>query len=226
MAGKNQQISSNDEKNSVINWHSNYCLLICLVTKWVYSANVATWLTQREDIIAEIVQEAIVRSLWRIHRGNMGELPPVRSVQRICIRIAHNCFIDLIRRDQRLLPITGDAPEHSQRFIAAGDEEDFPEVAAENVFTASLFEVIVAEVVNFPPKLRTALFIDLACRMSFKGEPTPLQQAFLRAGVALEVYSHQVPRDPGERSRHAALVSLAYKRIRELARVQEYIASR
>lgn len=217
------QPSSYPEQNPGVNWHNTSCLVNCLVTKWVYSAKIATWLSQRDDIVADIAQEAMVRSLWRIQRGITGELPPVRSVQSLCIRIAHNCFIDKIRSDQRLLPILANEPEQGQH--RAGEEENLSEVAAENVFTASLFEVIVAEVINFPPKLRTALFIDLASRMSFKGEPTALQLTFLRAGVALHEYRIQIPSDPVARSRHAALVSLAYKRIRELATVQAYIAS-
>jgi len=220
--------SSHPEQNPGINWHCIYCRLVRTVKTWVHSAKVATWQTQREDIVADIVQEAIVRSLRRIERGNSGERPPVRCVESMCMRIAHNCFIDMIRRDQRLLPIIDDVAESFQKnlFIAAGQEENFANVAEENVFTASLFEMIVAEAIKFPPKLRTALFIDLACRMSFKGEPTPLQQAFLRAGIALNEYKQQAPRDPVERSRHASLTSLAYKRLRESESVQDYIASR
>jgi len=214
--------SSHPEQNPAINWQYMYCYLPRLVTKWVYSAKVATWPNQKDDIVAEIVQESIVRSLLRIERGNSGELPPVHSIQPICITIAHNCFIDMIRHDQRLRPIGDEATEH----CAAGEGESFADIAAENVFTAALFEVIVAEAIKFPPKLRTALFIDLAGRMSFKGEPTPLQQAFLRAGVALNEYKRQAPSDPVERSRHASLTSLAYKRLRESERVQDYIASR
>lgn len=215
--------SSYPEQNPGINWHNTSCLVNRLVTKWVYSAKIATWLSQRDDIVADIVQDAMVRSLWRIQRGMTGELPPVRSVQSLCIRIAHNCFIDKIRSDRRLLPILANEPEQGQN--RAVEEENLSEVAAENVFTASLFEVIVAEVINFPRKLRTALFIDLASRMSFKGEPTALQLAFIQAGVALHEYRRQVPSDPVARSRHAALVSLAYKRIRELESVRAYIAS-
>lgn len=215
------------ELSSDINWHTIYCLLSSCVTKWVRSANVASWQGQRDDIIAEIVQEAIVRTLRRIHRGNCGELPPVCSVEGLCVKIAHNCFIDLIRRDQRLLLMGGQTSYQSQfnPLTLVHEAEDFSDTATENVYTATLFSMIVSEVVKFSPKLRTALLIDIACRMSFKGEPTTLQQAFREAGIDLEHYRYQLPGDPVGRSRHASLVSLAYKRIAQLADTQEFAIS-
>lgn len=208
-----------------VNWHAIYWLLSSCVTKWVRSANVALWQDQRDDIIAEIMQEAIVRTLRRIHRGNCGELPAVCSVEGLCVKIAHNCFIDLIRHDQRLLLIGSHTPYQFDPFTLVDEAEDFSDTATENVYTATLFRLIVAEIVKFPPKLRTALFIDLACRMSFKGEPTMLQQAFLEAGIDLEPYRYQLPGDPVGRSRHASLVSLAYKRVAQLADTQELVIS-
>ena len=185
-------ISLHLELSFEVNWHAIYCLLSSCVTKWVRSAKVQSWQGQRDDIIAEIMQEAIMRTLRRIHRGNCGELPPVYSIEGLCVKIAHNCFIDLIRRDQRLFLIGSHTPYQSDSFALAHEAEDFSDTATENVYTATLFRLIVSEIVKFPPKLRTALFIDLACRMSFKGEPTMLQQAFREAGIDLEPYRYQL----------------------------------
>jgi hypothetical protein len=220
-------ISLHLELSFEVNWHAIYCLLSSCVTKWVRSAKVQSWQGQRDDIIAEIMQEAITRTLRRIHRGKCGELPPVCSIEGLCVKIAHNCFIDLIRRDQRLLLIGSQTSYESQYgpFTLMREAEDFSDTATENVYTATLFRLIVAEVVKFPPKLRTALLIDLACRMSFKGEPTLLQQAFREAGINLEQYRYQLPGDPVGRSRHASLVSLAYKRVAQLADTQEFAIS-
>jgi DNA-directed RNA polymerase specialized sigma24 family protein len=219
------QDSSNSEQSSGINWHHIYCLLFLVVKGWVYSANVPSWLAQCDDIIADIVQETIVRTLKRIHRGNCGELPPVRTVENLCMKIARNCFIDMIRHDQRLLPITYKVPDCPHEVLYTYDTVDFSDVAIENVYTSSLFGLVVSVIVDFPPKLRTAILVDLAFRMSFKGEPTPLQEAFQQAGIDLEEYSHQVPCDAIMRSRHASLVSLAYKKISAWACAQEYILS-
>jgi len=219
------QVSSYSEQSSDINWHHIYILLFLIVKGWVYSANVPSWLAQSDDVVADIVQETIVRTLKRIHRGNCGELPPVRTIESLCVKIARNCFIDMVRHDQRLLPIAYEFSDCPQYVLHIYDTADFTDVATENVYISSLFELVVAEIVNFSPKLRTAILVDLACRMSFKGEPTPLQEAFRQAGIDLEEYSHRVPRDAIMRSRHASLVSLAYKKISAWACMQEYILS-
>jgi hypothetical protein len=207
------------------NWHSIYCLLFPIVTIWVYSARIPTWFSQRDEIIAEIVQEAVVRTFHRLQRGKQGLLPPVESIKHLSVRIARNYYIDMIRRDSRFLYIERigeEAPAYGMR-ATIQEAVDFMEVASENAYIASLFSILVAEILNFPPKLRTAILIDLANRMAFKGEPTLLQQAFLLAGIKLEDYCHQVPIDPVLRSRHMSLVSLAYRKIRGLVSVHEYI---
>ncbi len=219
--------ASKQDTSTEINWYSIYCLLSAVVTKWVLSARIPLWLPQRNEIIDEIVQETVARTLQRLRRALKGELPPVQSLRFICIRIAHNYFIDLIRHDRRFAYIAYEPSNDCQfrLYVEVKDLIDFSEVATENLHTESLFSLIAAEVVNFPPKLRTALLIDLASRMSFKGEPSALQQAFLQAGIDLEQYAHQAPTDPVARSRQASLASLAYKRISELRCVREYLLS-
>src|SRR5258706_6683700 len=87
------------------NWHSIYCLLFPIVTIWVYSTRIPTWFSQRDEIIAEIVQEAVVRTFHRLQRGKQGLLPPVESIKHLSVRIARNYYIDMIRRDSRFLYI-------------------------------------------------------------------------------------------------------------------------
>jgi len=62
-------------------------------------------------------------------------------------------------------------------------------------------------------KQRKALLIDLANRMAFDTELTPLQKAFRAEGMDLRTYQCPPPTNPAERARHIALASLAYKRI-------------
>src|SRR5260370_1367626 len=73
-------------------------------------------------------------------------------------------------------------------------------------------------VVKFPYKQRTALLIDLANRMDFNLEPTPLQKAFLGVGIRLQDYQQPLSEDARGRSRHASNTSHAYKRTREWAK--------
>ena len=215
------QISSESQVSSDINWHTLYRQLTVIVTQWVRSTSLPTWKAQREDIIDEIVQETIMRALKRIRRGESGELSPVYSVEGLCVRVAHNIFIDMVRHDRRLVPM---APESwdDMPYDVPDDGEDYSEVAVENVYTASLFGLVAAAIQTFPPKLRAALIIDLVSRMSFNGEATPLQQVMLSAGVDLEQYRGRRSCDPVARSRQASLASLGYKKIGTLACIQEH----
>jgi hypothetical protein len=53
--------------------------------------------------------------------------------------------------------------------------------------------------------------------MSFEdGQPTALQQAFLDVGIRLQDYQGLLPNDPVAKSRHASLLSLAYKRLAQV----------
>jgi DNA-directed RNA polymerase specialized sigma24 family protein len=215
------QISSEHQVSSHANWHTLYRQLTVIVTRWVCSANLPTWKAQCEDIIDEIVQETMMKVLKRIRRGESGELSPVYSVGGLCVRVAHNVFIDMVRHDRRLVPLASDSWHHAP-YDFPDDGEDYSEVAVDNVYTASLFRQVALAIQAFPPKLRAALIIDLVSRMSFDGEATPLQQALLNAGIDLEQYRGRSSSDPIARSRQASLVSLGYKKIGTLDSIQEY----
>src|SRR6266700_8334319 len=90
--------SSESDMRSDTNWDELYCLLIPIVTGWVFSSRIPSWSLQRDDMVAEIVQEAITRTFVRLRKGWGGESPPVKSLERISITIAHNYYIDVMRR--------------------------------------------------------------------------------------------------------------------------------
>ena len=80
-----------------------------------------------------------------------------------------------------------------------------------------LFTQIAHVVARFPDGTRTALLIDLANRMYFEdGQPTALQLAFLNAGIRLQDYQDLLPEDPAAKSRHASLLTVAYKRLAKM----------
>ena len=216
------QISSEHQESSTANWHTLYSQLTVIVTRWVHSANLPTWKTQREEIIEEIVQETMIKVLKRIRRGESGELSPVYSVEGLCVRVAYNLFIDMVRHDRRLVPMTSKSRD-GVPYEVPDDGKDYSEVAVENVYTAGLFVQVAVAIQAFPPKLRTALIIDLVSRMSFEDEATPLQQALLSAGIDLEQYRSRHSADPVARSRQASLASLGYKKIGTLACIQEHV---
>jgi DNA-directed RNA polymerase specialized sigma24 family protein len=206
------QFSTKYQLSSHFSWHILYNQLNIAVTRWVRSANLPIWKAQREEIIDEIVQETMLKVLKRIHRGESGELSPVHSVEGLSVRVAYNVFIDMVRRDRRFVPLVSDNWNDTP-YDVPDDREDFSEVAINNVYNASLFTQVALVIQAFPPKLRTAMLIDLARRMEFDVQPTPLQAAFLKVGILLQDYENLVPQDPIMRSRHSSLVSLGYRKL-------------
>jgi RNA polymerase sigma factor (sigma-70 family) len=214
------QSSKKCQFSSYYDWHTLHKQLTIAVALWVYSANLLIWISQREEIINDIVQEAMMKVLKRIHQGETGELTPVYSVEGLCIRVAHNVFIDMLRRDRRLVPLSSD---NKYEPFEIPDDEDYSEVAVDNVYYASIFTRVALAIQEFSPKLRAAIIRDLVSRMSFDGEETPLQKALINAGINLEEFRIQCPFDPVTKSRQSSLASLGYKKISALDCIQEYM---
>src|SRR6266581_4061869 len=183
-------------------WSKLYSFLRPRVERWVYSSHISSWRGQEEDLVDDIVQEAVIRTLKYARRAEQGEVSMIASFEGFSLKIAHNYLQDLRRRDWRL-----------SHFIT-----DYQ-------FLESIIVMLPAEIVKLPTKQRRALLIDLANRMHFGVYPTPLQRAFLEVGIQLQDYQQALPEDPVELSRHRSLVSIAYKRIANLACVKQYIAA-
>ncbi|MBA2682424.1 MAG: sigma-70 family RNA polymerase sigma factor [Ktedonobacteraceae bacterium] len=192
-------------------WERLYRALRIPVTYWVSSASISSWSRQRDDIITDIVQEAIIRTLKYSRRAERGEAAPIDSLEHLGVMIAYNCFRDLWRRDRCLLYII------QQRYEATQVRDDQLDIALDNVLQEALFVRLAHEIVKFPDKQRHALLMDLANRMYFGKRPTPLQQAFLEAGIHLQRYQLPLPTGPAERNRYSSLLNLAYKRLAKLA---------
>ena len=215
------QSSTKCQLSSHFNWHMIYRQLTIAVTHWVCLANLLAWKNQREEIIDDIVQETMMKVLKRIHLGETGELAPVYSVEGLCIRVARNVFIDMLRRDRRLVPLASN--NNDELYDIPDDGVNYSEVAVDNVYYANLFTQVALAIQGFPPKLRAAMITDLVSRMSFDSEETPLQKALLNAGINLEEFRGQCPSDPVMKSRQSSLASLGYKKISTLDCIQEYV---
>src|SRR5215471_1452491 len=139
------QLSSEFQATSNVNWHKLYGQLTLMVTRWVRSSNLPTWKAQREDIIEEIVQETMMKALKRIQRGESGELSPVYSVEGLCIRAARNVFIDMVRRDRRLVPFAS-VSRDDVSYEIPDDGQDYSEVAVDNVYNANLFRQVAVAI--------------------------------------------------------------------------------
>jgi hypothetical protein len=169
------------------------------------------------------VQETVRRIIERTQKSERGEADPIRSLDHMTTSIAQNYCRDLRRRDCRLVSLqpdnyvwdildrTGEQPLTFDAICEAIDQE-------------LLLAQIVREIANFPMKQRTAILIDLANRMYFDIELTPLQKAFQEAGIPIEMYRQPLPDNIRERNQHTSLLNHAYRRIAQLPCVQAYIA--
>ena len=195
-------------------WADLYLLLRPLVKHWVFTAHIPSWLGQQEDIVEDIVQEAIFKLLNYARRAEKGEVAPVKDIERLAITIARNYFRDLKRKDRRL-----DRYEMYDRtsleHVVKSASVDPSEIALEHVYQAWLFFKLADFVVTIAPKQQTALLRDLAQRMYFLQELTLLQKAFTDKGMDLKRYQNWKGANKRECSQHSASLSISYKKITE-----------
>jgi DNA-directed RNA polymerase specialized sigma24 family protein len=200
-----------------------YPSLESLAKYFVYSLRVPSWQGQENDIVADIVQETWRRVIERSRKAERGEAPPIRSLKSIVTVIARNYCKDLRRHDRKLLRILPQDVS-PQAHLSVHDQQHLEDAGSESVYQEKLFKLVAREIASFPEKQRIAILTDLANRMYFEKQPTPLQLAFLKVGLDLRDYRKTLPTDPKERSRHVSLVTYAYKRVTSLMSVQQYIA--
>jgi DNA-directed RNA polymerase specialized sigma24 family protein len=196
-------------------WQKLYLLLRPLVKRWVYSSRVSSWKGQEDDMVEDILQESLLRIFRYAQRAELGEVPPIDSLDRISIVIAHNYCKDMRRKDQRLIRLSPDE-RISGKHVDRSEQLDGSEIALENLFREWLYVKLTQGVVRFPDKQRRALLVDIANLMHFDEKPTPLQKAFLNQKIRLQDYQQPLPVNSVERTRHSSLLSLALKRVGKL----------
>ena len=197
---------------SDINWVEYYPRLITVARRFVYKYRLSCWYGQEEDIIEDVVQETVRRIIDRIQRATHGETSPIDSLEHMMVAIVRNYVLDLRRHDHRVVRLVRDNDAYE---IASdvNELESMSEMVTDQVFNEWLFLQVAYEIIHLPCKQQRAILIDLANRMSFSAQPTPLQTAFLSQGIDLQDYKQLLPSNPVERARHASLASLAYKRV-------------
>lgn len=199
-----------DEKNDEF-WTNLYNLLVPLARCWTFRAGVAVWKGQEWDVAEDIVQMAIVKIFQYIAEARRNNTPIV-SLEHLSIVITKHCFLDLRRREMRLLHFAHDETElHEQPSLDL--LVDPSQEAEEKLYEEWLLEASARAIAAFSNKLRAAILVDLANRSCFGEQPTALQQAFMTVGVCLQDYQRASSQDPAERARQSTLRSLAYKRL-------------
>src|SRR5438874_10484433 len=211
LASKSMHSSEHNCSNE-ISWQKLYSLLRPLVKRWVYSSHVPSWKGQEDDVVEDIVQEAITRLFQYSQRAERGEVVPIETIEHMIKVIALNYGRDLKRRERRLLRSIDDEWSYGEH-VDNTNAVDPAEIAIDKVFQEWLFERLSLEIIRFPKKQRNALLIDLAHRMHFAVRPTLLQRAFLRRGIRLQDFRAPAPKNLLEKNRHLSSLSTAYKRL-------------
>ena len=204
-------------------WGNLYLVLKPKVAHWVFTSRMPLWTRQRNEIIEDIIQDALLKTFAYAQRARRGEVRTIDSLESVGSVTAYHCYIDARRRDQRMLPLTQEYDEPIESSITC-IEVDLSEQAIDNIYYELVFMQAARWIVNFPDKQRTALLIDLANRMYFDPfQSTPLQEALASVGIDMRHYKKPLPSDAKGRANHAAHLSLAYKRLALLAYMQRYM---
>lgn len=204
-------------------WARLYPLLHTRIARWVCTSYSPSWMRQRHDIIEDIVGETIVKVAAYAQQAERGVVREIDSLEKIATAFAYHCYVDALRRDRRMvLLIQNDQELYEQ--IVNEVEVDPSGQAIDNIYYELLLIQDARRVVTFPKKQRVTLLIDVANRMSFNPfQPTPLQEALAPARIDMRHYQKSLPHDKQACARHAAHLSLAYKRLALLAYMQRYM---
>lgn len=192
-------------------WAELYYRLRPLAKNWAYSAGVAIWKGQENDIAEDIVQAALLKLFQYIGKCRKNGIA-IDSLEHLSIVIARHCFLDMRRREARFQRFSYDAFTPSEQ-ISLERLSDPSQEAEDKIYEEWLLAASAKKITAFSAKLRAAILADLANNSCFEAEPSILQQAFLDLGIQLRDYQRARSKDPAERGRQSALRSLAYKRL-------------
>ena len=196
-------------------WLEISTTLLPVVKRHVHHVGLQSHIGQESDVIQDIIQETVVRTFIQMQRAQRGEVPPVLSPRYFAKRVAHNHLLDIARKESRLVRPTCDATIQEQAMIE--NWADSIEDVLDDIEKEPLFIRIAQVIVSLPEKRRRALLIDLAMHTAFDKRPGPLQRALAKEHINLEMYCNALPKNltEQEKQRHAALLSQAYKHVRE-----------
>lgn len=195
-------------------WYELYNWLLPLVEMWVRDSGVSSWHGQYKEIAEDVAHEAVVRTFRYSQRARLGEMPAIGSLKALSRVIARNYFRDWRKKDWCLVRPTLQSPYAYDCSALASDVIDASQVALDHLMLDSIIVMVAEVVAKFPRGQRVALLTDLANMSDLDGEPSLLEQALLSVGLHLSDYKRPRSDDPLERSRYAALRSIAYKRLK------------
>lgn len=198
-----------------IDWERLYAVLIPPIRRWVRSSGL--WVGQENDKVEDIRSETVERTLvWLRDAELRGAV--VHSIEALSKRIAYHYFLDLIRKEKRVIRLS-ELPASTPT-----SHEPMEDVILDAMFNERLFVIIAHAINNLRRKSKTALLIDLAKRVEIDQQPTPLLLALRQAGISLEDYQHLKWQSEAEQHRHVALLTYVYRKLANLDSVKRYVS--
>ena len=205
-------------------WLMLYSWLRRIVRKWVFAASIPRWRGQENEVVDDIVGEALTRTCERLKLAEEGKAQPIGSIRHFSETTARNHFIDLTRREPRMLCFSQLSDMLEEELSIADNRTGMEDTVVDALYIESLFKLLAQEIELFPKRQRLALLIDLASRTCFDQMPTLLQQAFLHVNVHLEDYQGLRSANEIERHQLASLTYHAYRRLTRLPGVKQYLS--
>lgn len=196
-------------------WQKLYTVLRPPATLYVHMYAIPSWRGQEGDMVDDVIQETVMRMYGQTQRFAIEEKTSIRSLEAFCHTVARNYCCDLRRKERRLMHFPEDNYTSDALTSTLVDEDQFEDVL-DKLTTMAIIVVVARIIAAFPEKQRTALLIDQARYTDFSGEPGTLQQALAQVGIRLQDYQHALPITQAERLRHNSLVSIAYRRLKEV----------
>lgn len=182
------------------------------ILTWLHQYNLPLWLGQEQDIANDILQETFIRTLKYAKQAAITGSRPIESLESFCKTVARNCIRDLWRKEHRFVPLTTLSESLENNALPSNDPS---ELALVHLTSRDTLVILAHLIIDFPPGQRHAILVDLAQHSDFDEESWSLHTIFLELGVNLHEYKLAFPFDALERSRHAALLSIAYKRLKK-----------
>ena len=207
--------STNEQTYCSLFWDELRNWLKPFVLSWIHYYNLPLWLGQEMEIAEDILQETLLRVITYIRSSELHSSRPIEFLDNFCITVAHNCVRDLRRRQHKLTHLSS-LSEAMERFPLLCEVPDDPvELALLHLMSRDTLISLAHIIVDFPAGQRRAILIDLAQYSDFDEESGPLHVIFLEMGINLYEYKLAAPQDSIARSRHASLLSIAYKRLKQ-----------
>lgn len=203
-------------KSNII-WDALYHLIRSLVKIWVDSSHIPLWNGQEEEVIADIVQETMMKTFKYALKFSSwiqeGEMVSRKSLERISQAIALTQYQHFSLQDSRFIHIR--SRKHScQGYTIIYERFDPLETVIDDTFQEWCCDHLADEIADIPLGPRTELLIYLANHTCFDVQISQLlQSAFLKRGIQLHEYQRLLPGNSGAPSKHKNLLQQAHKRI-------------